>query len=94
MVFQQKKLDFCLKNYNYVENTTINKTEKSTEEIPSVIEVQELQTLIIASIETLKQQKMKHRIDEVLNLIQDSLEGNISGEFWKNLKISTGYVSP
>ena len=81
MVFQQKKLDFCLKNYNYVENTTINKTEKSTEEIPSVIEVQELQTLIIASIETLKQQKMKHRIDEVLNLIQDSLEGNISGEF-------------
>ena len=64
-----------------MENTTINKTEKSTEEIPSVIEVQELQTLIIASIETLKQQKMKHRIDEVLNLIQDSLEGNISGEF-------------
>ena len=68
--------------------------EKSTEEIPSVIEVQALQTLIIASIETLKQQKMKHRIDQVLNLIQDSLEGNISGEFWKNLKISTGYVSP
>ena len=64
-----------------MENTTINKTEKSTEEIPSVIEVQELQTLIIASIETLKQQKMKHRIGEVLNLIQDSLEGNISGEF-------------
>ena len=55
--------------------------EKSTEEIPSVIEVQALQTLIIASIETLKQQKMKHRIDQVLNLIQDSLEGNISGEF-------------
>ena len=39
-----------------------------------------MDTLIIGSIETLKRQKMKCGIDEVLKLVQDSLEENISRE--------------
>ena len=39
-----------------------------------------METLIIASIETLKRQKMKCGIDEVLKLVQDSLEKNNSRE--------------
>ena len=42
-----------------MENTTYNNTEKITDEAPGNIERKELQTLIIASIETLKRQKMK-----------------------------------
>ena len=50
-----------------MENTTHSKTEKVTEEATSVIELEELETLIIASIETLKRQKMKCGIiDKVL----------------------------
>ena len=46
-----------------------------------------LETLIIASIETLKRQKMKCGIDEVRKLVQDSLEENISLEsFGKTLQ--------
>ena len=57
-----------------MENTTHSNTEKITEEAPSVIEHEELETCIIASIETLKRQKMKCGIDEVLKLVQDYLE--------------------
>ena len=39
-----------------MENTTHSNTEKITEEATSVIEHDELETLIIASIETLKRQ--------------------------------------
>ena len=63
-----------------MENTTHNNTEKITEEATSAIEHEELETLIIASIETLKRQKMKCGIDEVWKLVQDSLEENISLE--------------
>lgn len=56
-----------------------NTTYTNTEESPSVIEHKELETLIIAFIKTLKRQKMKCEIDEVLNLLQDSPEENISG---------------
>ena len=52
-----------------MENTTYRNTEKITEEAPSVIEHEELETLIIASIETLKRQKMKSGIYEVRNLV-------------------------
>ena len=37
--------------------------EKITEEAPKSIEHKELETLIVASIETLKRQKMKCEID-------------------------------
>ena len=67
-----------LTNYNNIENTTHSNTVKITEEATSVIEHEELETLIIASIETLKQQKMKYGIDEVLELVQGSLKENIS----------------
>ena len=65
-----------------MENTTHSNTntEKVTKEAPSVIEHEELETHVIASIKTLKRQKMKCGIDEVLNLVQNSLEENIFGE--------------
>ena len=63
-----------------MKNTTRSNTEKIIEEATSVTEHEELETLIIASIETLKWQKMKCGIDEVLKLVQDSLKENISRE--------------
>ena len=63
-----------------MENTTYSHTEKTAGETPSVIKHEELETLIIASIETLKRKKMKCVIDEVLKLVDDSLEENISRE--------------
>ena len=47
--------------------------EKITDEAPRNIEHRDSETLIIASIETLKQQKMKCGIYEVRKLVQDSL---------------------
>ena len=71
-----------------MENKTHNNTEKITEEAPSVKEHEELETLIIASIETLKRQNMKCGINEVLKLVQDSLEENVSREsFEKTFQI-------
>ena len=70
-----------------MENTTYSNIEKITDEAPRNIEHKELETLIIASIETLKRQKMKCGIDEVRKLVQDSLEENISLEsFEKTLQ--------
>ena len=63
-----------------MQNTTHDNTVKTTEKGTSGIEQQELKTLIIESIETLKQQKMKCGIDEVRKLVQDSLEESISLE--------------
>ena len=63
-----------------MENTTYSNLEKITEETPKNIERKELETLIVASMETLKRQKMKCGIDEVRKLVQDSLEENISQE--------------
>ena len=70
-----------------MENTTYSNIGKITDEAPRNIEHKELETLIIASIETLKRQKMKCGIDEVRTLVQDSLEENISLEsFEKTLQ--------
>lgn len=63
-----------------MENITNRNIGKSTEEAISAIEDEELETLIIASIETLKLQKMKCGINEVLKLMQDSLERSIYRE--------------
>ena len=61
--------------------------------------MKELGTLLIASIETIKRQKMKCEIDEVLKLVHDFLKENISRESLdKTLQFLTmfrvGYVSP
>ena len=61
--------------------------------------MKELGTLLIASIETIKRQKMKYEIDEVLKLVHDFLKENISRESLdKTLQFLTmfwvGYVSP
>ena len=61
-----------------MENNTYRNTEKITDEAPSVIEHEELETLIIAFTEILKRQKIKCGIDEILNLVQDFLEKIIS----------------
>ena len=65
-----------------MENTTDSNIEKITDEAPKNIEHTELETLIIASIETLKRQKMKCGIDEVRKLVQDSLEENMVVEYF------------
>ena len=70
-----------------MENTTYSNVEKITGQAPKNIKSKELETLIIAAIETLKRQKMKCGIDEVCKLVQDSLEENISLErFEKTLQ--------
>ena len=61
-----------------MQNTTYSNIEKITDEAPRIIEHKELETLIIASIETLNRQKMKCGTDEVRKLVQDSLEESIS----------------
>ena len=63
-----------------MKNNTYSNIEKITDEAPRNKEHKELETVIIASIETLKRQKMKCNIDEVCKLLQDSLEENISLE--------------
>ena len=68
-----------------MENTTYRKAEKITEEARRNIEHKELETPIITSIETLKQRKMKCRIDELRKLIQDSPEENSSRESFDKL---------
>ena len=66
-----------------MENTTYGNIEKITDGTPRNIEHKELETLIIAFIET----KMKCGVDEVRKLVQDSLEENISLEsFGKTLQ--------
>ena len=52
--------------------------EKITEEGPRNIEHKELETLIVASIETLKRKKMKCGIDQIHKLVQESF----SRKFW------------
>ena len=80
-----------------MENTTYSNMEKITDETPRNIELKELETLIIASIEILKRQNMKWGIHEVRKLAQDSLEQNISLEsFEKDLQhlIDNNSVKP
>ena len=70
-----------------MENNIYSNIEKITDEALRNIEHKELETLIIASIETLKRQKAKSGIDEVRQLVQDSLEESISLEsFEKTLQ--------
>ena len=71
-----------------MENTTYSNMVKIIVEASRNIEYKELETLIVASIETLKRQKMKCGIDEVPKLVQDSLGENISREsFDKTLRL-------
>ena len=67
-----------------MENTTYSNTVK----IIVGKSWKELEILIVASIETLKRQKMKCGVDEVPKLVQDSLGENISREsFDKTLRL-------
>ena len=56
-----------------MENTTYSNMEKIEEEAIRNIKHKELETLIIASIETLKRQKVKCDMDEVLKLVRKIL---------------------
>ena len=56
-----------------MENTTYSNMEKIAEEAIRNIKHKELETLIIASIERLKRQKVKCDMDEVLKLVRKIL---------------------
>ena len=71
-----------------MENTTYSNMEKITEEAPRNTQHKELETLIIASIETLKGQRIKCGRDKIRKLVQDSIEENVSQErFDKTLQL-------
>ena len=59
-------------------NTTYSNMERITGKAHRIIKLKEFETLIIASIETLKHKKMKCGIDEARKLVQDSHEEKIS----------------
>ena len=56
-----------------MENRTYSNMEKIAEEVIRNIKHKELETLIIASIETLKRQKVKCDMDEVPKLVRKIL---------------------
>ena len=64
-----------------MENTIYSNMEKNIEETRKEIDRKQCETLIIASIETLKWQKIKCEIDEVRKLVIDSLKKHFSKKF-------------
>ena len=85
MIYDESYLFYYYTLHVLIEEITImwkiipTETQKKlTEEAPSVLEREELETLMIAFTEILKRQKIKCGIDEVLNLVQDFLEKIIS----------------
>ena len=55
------------------------------EEVPHIVEGKDLETLIIASIETLKRNNKKCGKEEVLHLIQESVDSEITKEHFEEL---------
>ena len=54
----------------------------TTEEISNIIDDKEIEVLIIASIETLKSQESKCGKDEVLKLVKNMIEENITRDIF------------
>ena len=67
-------------NYSKMENTTNCNMEKTGKEAPKNIEQKELETIIIASIKTIKWKRVKFGVDKAHKLVQDTLKENISLE--------------
>ena len=55
------------------------------EEVPHIIEGRDLETLIVASIETLKRSNKKCGKEEVLHLVQESVASEVTKEHFEEL---------
>ena len=55
------------------------------EEVPHIIEGRDLETLIVASIETLKRNNKKYGKEEVLHLVQESVDSKVTKEHFEEL---------
>ena len=55
------------------------------EEVPHIIEVRDLETLTVASIETLKRNNKKCGKEEVLHLVQESVDSEVTKEHFELL---------
>ena len=55
------------------------------EEVPHIIEGRDLETLIVASIETLKRSNKKCGKEEFLHLVQESVDSEVTKEHFKEL---------
>ena len=53
------------------------------EEVPHIIEGRDLETLIVASIETLKRSNEKCGKEEVLHLVQESVDSEVTKEYFE-----------
>ena len=54
------------------------------EKVPHIIEERDLETLIVASIETLKRNNKKCGKEEVLHLVQESVDGEVTKEHFED----------
>ena len=55
------------------------------EEVPHIIEGRDLETPIVASIETLKRSNKKCGKEEVLHLVQESVDSEVTKEHFEEL---------
>ena len=55
------------------------------EEVPHIVEGRDLETLIVASIETLKRNNEKYGKEEVLHLVQESVDSEVTKEHFEEL---------
>ena len=55
------------------------------EEVPHIIEGRDLETLIVASIETLKRNNKKCGKEEVLDLVQESVDSEVTKEHFEEV---------
>ena len=55
------------------------------EEVPNIIEGRDLETLIVTSIETLKRSYKKCGKEEVLHLVQESVDSEVTKEHFEEL---------
>ena len=55
------------------------------EEVPHIIEGRDLEALIVASIETLKRSNKKCGKKEVLHLVQESVDSEVTKEHFEEL---------
>ena len=55
------------------------------EEVPHIIEDRDLETLIVSSIETLKLNKRNCGKEEVLHLLQESVDSEVAKEHFEEL---------
>ena len=55
------------------------------DKVPHIIEGRNLETLVVASIETLNRNNKKYGKEEVLNLVQESVDSEVTKEHFEEL---------